>query len=65
MDLDIYNNVFNYKLTNKNKVLFNYKLNNTLFNLDIINYYMSDIFCKNSKLIGLCASKIKFSNFKN
>lgn len=45
MDLDIYNNVFNYKLTNKNKVLFNYKLNNTLFNLDIINYYMSDIFC--------------------
>lgn len=36
---------------------------NSLYNKLIFNYYMPDMFCKNSKIMGICASKVKFENF--
>lgn len=42
---------------NKNKIL------NSLFDRYITNYYMSDIYSKNSKVMALCASKTKATTF--
>ena len=36
---------------------------NTLLNSTISNYYASDIFTKNSKIMSLCAIKVPYNNF--
>jgi len=46
-----------YYSFNKNKIL------NSLFDRYITNYYMSDIYSKNSKVMALCASKTKATTF--
>lgn len=42
-----------------------YKLLNSLFDKYNINYYMSDIYSKNSKVMALCSSKTKQTSFNN
>ena len=34
---------------------------NSLFTKSIVNYYSSDVFCKNSKVMSICSSKINNS----
>lgn len=42
-----------------------YKLLNSLFDKNNVNYYMSDIYSKNSKVMALCSSKTKHTSFNN
>jgi len=38
---------------------------NSLLNRTVVNYYSSDIFSRNSKIMSLCALKIVITNFSN
>lgn len=42
-----------------------YKLLNSLFDKYNINYYVSDIYSKNSKVMALCFSKTMHRSFSN
>jgi len=54
-----------YNIKNYNLYYFTDKLKliNTLINKVFINYYASDIFTKNSKIMSLAALKIKITSF--
>jgi hypothetical protein len=40
-----------------------YKLINSIISQIINNYYQTDIFCRNSKIMSLCSTKIIIKNF--
>jgi NADH dehydrogenase/NADH:ubiquinone oxidoreductase subunit G len=70
-NINIYLNVFcdyypyTENIVNYRKVKINFNKNillNSFYNKLIFNYYMSDMFCKNSKIMGICAPKVKFFN---
>jgi len=44
---------------------YDYLFYNTVINRAIDNYYTSDIFSKNSKIMSACALKVVLSNFSN
>ena len=50
-------NFFNFFFINNNVNI----IINSLFTKSIVNYYSSDVFCKNSKVMSICSSKINNS----
>jgi NADH-quinone oxidoreductase chain G len=39
------------------------KFNNTILSKSVLNYYATDVFTKNSKILSICASKSPFNSF--
>ena len=57
-----YINLSKVLIKNNFIVSLNNKIINNFINSENLDYYLSDFFCKNSKIMGLCSSKIKFFN---
>ena len=63
--------IFWYEVWNKKflflqfmKLFYNkYKFINSIISQIINNYYQTDIFCRNSKIMSLCSTKMVIKNF--
>lgn len=64
ISLELSKSFLNSSFTNINIFYFiPSKFINSFFNRTVYNYYMSDVFCLNSKTMMLCARKVRFSLF--
>jgi hypothetical protein len=57
--------ILNYKNLNYNLNFYNLNFYNSIFYKIIYNYYSSDIYSKNSKILTIMSNKINFKNFIN
>lgn len=67
LNANLYNNILIYKKIDLNIIYLNlfFKWSNSIISKTIQNIYLTDPITRNSKIMNICSSKLKFSNFPN